>query len=213
MRAYENVMFSFYCDNIFFKKGLIEILDEARKEVGENIHHRKSELISKGSQDDDTYDWIDIVALSSKSISEKLPRRERLFDDERTGVIVFCTEKMMHVIKGLEGYENAIFISIDRGVDEVKSIFKNILSSRADSRRSMFRGTVLSKLTDREKLVTRLFKEEMSQQEISRVTKMTVKVVSHHLRSDMTKYHVNTLMEYRVKLNYVIEMKYAKLND
>lgn len=199
MRAYENVMFSIHCDDIFFKMGLVDILDAARGEIVKNGSHQRPALKS-GKND---YNWIDIVALSSKSILEKLPQKGRLFDGENTGVIVFCTDRMMNVIKGLDGYEQAIFISADADVEEIKRVFTQALINGSESRKGMLREKGLDRLNDREEWVTKLFKEEMTQQEISELTKMSVKLVSHHLRSAMTKYQVNNLLEYCVKHNYV----------
>lgn len=219
MRTYENILFSFYCDDVFLKKGLFEILEQAQNEESGGLYNGCTQkIINKCSIKDDYY-WIDIVALSSKSIFQKIPQRNRLFEDEKNGVMVFCTKKIMHLIKGMSGYENAVFIAVDAKIVEVKNIFKDILSGRKIKLNGMSsrlnldtlpdRAT-LDKLTARERLVSELFKIGKTQQEISKLTKLNVKTVSSHLRSAMSKYHVNSLLEYRVKLSNIQEIKYAQ---
>ena len=86
MRAYRNILFSFFCEDLFFKKGLFELLDSVYYESSSKCENKKS-LGRVGSDD---YLWIDIVVLSSKSIFEKLPKRDRAFGDDAAGVVVFA---------------------------------------------------------------------------------------------------------------------------
>jgi|SRR5471030_253978 len=202
MRAYGNVLFSFYCDDLFFKKGLCELLDGVYS-VSNSKDNIKNN-IKRGVVDD--YYWIDIVVLSSKSIFEKLPKRERSFGDDSHGVIVFCSENMTHVVKGVNGYENAIFFTDKLNVLEVKRVFTNIIFGGSARRREIFEKTKFGHLTDRERLVSELLKKGMSQKQISQLTGINVKTVSSHLRSAMSKYNVSNLLEYRVKLLYINEV-------
>ena len=143
------------------------------------------------------------MTLTSKSIFEKLPKRDHLFEDENIGVIVFCTEKMKHIIKGITSYENAIFLDIDISVSEVEDLFKKIMTGSNESHREHFGKMSLESLTEKEKLVSELFSKGFTQQEIGRMTRMKSKTVSSHLRSAMAKYHVKSLLEYRVKLSHI----------
>ncbi|HEJ9058995.1 TPA: helix-turn-helix transcriptional regulator [Serratia fonticola] len=149
------------------------------------------------------YHLIDVIVLSSKSIFEKLPTRDRAFDDDGIGAIVFCSVNMEHIIKGLGGYENAIFFTEELSKKEVKEALKSIIFGRDDSRKKMFERIDFDELTDRERLVSMLFKKGKNQRQISNITGINVKTVSSHLRSAMFKYHVNNVSEYRVKLSYI----------
>ncbi|WP_447886824.1 helix-turn-helix domain-containing protein [Serratia fonticola] len=144
--------------------------------------------------------------LSSKSIYEDLPKRDKVFGDDGNGVIVFCSEKMKHVIKGLSGYENAFFFTDDLSLLAVKSAFRDIMFGGSDSRKRIFERITVDRLTDREKLVSELIKKGKSQQQISKITGVNVKTVSSHLRSAMIKYHVNNVLEYIVKLSHDKDM-------
>lgn len=202
MRAYGNVLFSFYCENLFFKKGLCELLDGVYSQSNYNYGIQKK--INYGISID--YFWVDIVVLSSRSIFEKLPKRERSQDDDSTGVIVFCSENMKHVIKGVNGYENAIFFTDNLNELEVKRVLSNVIFGGSASRKDIFKKTNFDYLTEREKLVSVLLKKGMSYKEISKLTGLNIKTVSSHLRSAMSKYKVNNVLEYWVKLLYINEL-------
>ncbi|WP_067710031.1 MULTISPECIES: helix-turn-helix transcriptional regulator [unclassified Erwinia] len=199
MRAYGNVLFSFYSENLFFKKGLYELLDEVHSLS--NYSDSTKKILNYGISSD--YYWIDIVVLSSKSIFEKLPQRETSLGDDSTGVIVFCSENMKHVVKGISGYENAIFFTDNLNLVEVKRVLSNIIFGGSNNRRGIFEKTKFDQLTDREKLVSVLLKKGMSHKEISKLTGINVKTVSSHLRSAMSKYKVNNVLEYWAKLLYI----------
>jgi DNA-binding CsgD family transcriptional regulator len=203
MRAYGNILFSFYCNDLFFKKGLCELIDGvfSASNSKDNIQNN----LIRGSFDD--YYWIDIVVLSSKSIFEKLPKRARSFGDESHGVILFCSENMMHVVKGVNGYENAIFFTDKLNVLDVKRAFANIIFGGSARRREIFENTKLAHLTNRERLVSELLRKGMSQKQISQLTGINVKTVSSHLRSAMSKYNASNLLEYRIKLLYINEVR------
>ena len=79
----------------------------------------------------------------------------------------------------------------------------SIIFGGDDSRKKMFERIVFDELTDREKLVSVLFKKGKNQQQISKITGINVKTVSSHLRSAMFKYHVNNASEYSIKLSYI----------
>ncbi|WP_447907964.1 helix-turn-helix domain-containing protein [Serratia fonticola] len=203
MRACGNIFFSFYCDNLFFKKGLFELLDGVYYESKSNCENKKDPQHKVGGND---YYLIDIVVLSSKSIYEDLPKRDKVFGDDGNGVIVFCSEKMKHVIKGLSGYENAFFFTEDLSLLAVKSAFRDIIFGGSDNRKRIFERITVDRLTNREKLVSELIKKGKSQQQISKITGVNVKTVSSHLRSAMIKYHVNNVLEYIVKLSHDKDM-------
>jgi len=114
---------------------------------------------------------------------------------------------MTHVIKGMSGYENAIFFTDDLKLTEVKRVFRKIIFGGSDNRKEIFERISFDRLTDREKLVSELLEKGKSQQQISKLTGMTVKTVSSHLRSAMCKHHVNSVVEYRVKLSYLKDVK------
>lgn len=202
MRIYGNILFSFYCNDLFFKKGLVELLDDIY-----NSSDSSNEIIKKMKpklgDGKSGYHLIDVIVLSSKSIFEKLPTRDRAFDDDGIGAIVFCSVNMEHIIKGLGGYENAIFFTEELSKKEVKEALKSIIFGRDDSRKKMFERIDFDELTDRERLVSMLFKKGKNQRQISNITGINVKTVSSHLRSAMFKYHVNNVSEYRVKLSYI----------
>ncbi|HHQ6628157.1 TPA: helix-turn-helix domain-containing protein [Serratia fonticola] len=204
MLACGNILFSFYCDNIFFKKGLYELLDEVYCESKSSCEDKKDPQCKSGGKE---FYLIDIVVLSSRIIYEYLPKRDGAFGDESNGVIVFCSEKMNHVIKGLSGYENAFFFTEGFSLLEVRSVFLNIISGGDDSHEIIFKRINIDRLTDREMLVSKLIKKGKSQQQISNITGINVKTVSSHLRSAMTKYHVNNVLEYIVKISYDKDMK------
>jgi len=203
MRAYRNVLFSFFCEDLFFKKGLFELLDSVYYESSSKCENIKS--LNRVKSGD--YFWIDIVVLSSKSIFEKLPKRDRAFGDDGAGVVVFCSENMTHVIKGMSGYENTIFFTDDLKLSDVKRVFRKIIFGDSNNRKEIFEKISFDRLTDREKLVSELLEKGKSQQQISKLTGMTVKTVSSHLRSAMCKHHVNSVVEYRVKLSYLKDVK------
>ncbi len=60
MRACGNILFSFYCDNLFFKKGLFELLDGVYYESKSNCENKKDPQHKVGGND---YYLIDIVVF------------------------------------------------------------------------------------------------------------------------------------------------------
>lgn len=204
MRTYGNILFSFYCDDLFFKKGLFELLDSVYYKSNSKCNHKKN---NQSRVENGDYYWIDIVVLSSKSIFEDLPKRDREFCDDSNGVIVFCSENMKHIIKGVRGYEHAFFFTEDLNLFKVKNVFRSVIFGGSDSRKEIFEKIIFDGLTGREKLVSELLKNGKSQQQISKITGINVKTVSSHLRSAMSKYHVNNALEYIVKLSYIEDMK------
>lgn len=196
MRAYKNVLFSFYCDDIFFKTGLYDMLDDVFNESKDNsnIDHNFNA---------EEYICIDIVVLSSRNVFEKPPVRSDVTSESSHGVIVFCSEHVKHVIRGLSGYERAIFFTDHTNIAEMKEVFSKIISCGLKFRNGVFFHESLKKLTHREVVVSTLFKQGNSQAQISCITGMGVKTVSSHLRSAMDKYYVNNTIEYLVKLSYV----------
>ncbi|WP_390902399.1 helix-turn-helix transcriptional regulator [Winslowiella toletana] len=89
----------------------------------------------------------------------------------------------------------------------MKRAFRKIIFGGSDNRKEIFERISFDRLTDREKLVSELLEKGKSQQQISKLTGMTVKTVSSHLRSAMCKHHVNSVVEYRVKLSYLKDVK------
>ncbi|OKP17531.1 hypothetical protein BSQ40_28525 [Serratia fonticola] len=122
-------------------------------------------------------------------------------------MIIFCSEKMKNVIRGLSGYENAFFFSEGPSLLEVQDVFVDIIFGGSDSHKSIFERTTIDRLTDREALVSELIKRGKSQQQISNITGVNVKTVSSHLRSAMIKYHVSNVLEYIVKMSYGKDIK------
>lgn len=204
MQVCGNILFSFYCDDLFFKKGISELLDNVYYESKYNYEDKKDpKFKARGGN----YYLIDIVILSSRNIYEYLPKRDGVFGDDGNAVIVFCSKKMKHVVKGLSGYENAFFFTEGFSLLEVENVFRNIIFGGNDSRARIFERITVDRLTKREKLVSELIKKGKSQQQISNITGVNVKTVSSHLRSAMIKYHVNNVLEYIVKLSHDKDMK------
>lgn len=209
MRAYGNILFSFYCSDLFFKKGLFELLDNVYN-ASSSEYDRQNVKYTVGSDD---YYWVDIVVLSSKSIFEELPKRNKEFGDgdsdgNSVGVIVFCTENMMNVIKGVNGYENAFFFTEKLSLLNVNEVFRSIIFGGGESRKRIFEKIHFDRLTNRERLVSELILKGKSQKQISNLTGINVKTVSSHLRSAMIKYHVNSVLEYIMKLSYIEDVNY-----
>jgi len=210
MRSYGNVLFSFYCEDIFFKKGLLDLLDQVYDEEGSLFNKERN--IRHISESNSFY-AINIVVLSSKCIFEKLPKIDKTFIDDDIGVVVFCSENMMHIIKGVSGYENAFFFTYNLNLSEVKSVFKKIIFGGEKSREIFFKEITLDKLTNREWLISELFNNGKTQSQINDMTGLSIKTISSHLRSAMNKYHVKNTLEYRIKLSNINKMRFNKLND
>lgn len=156
-------------------------------------------LINRHESRYNDYFQADIVVLSSRSIFEKLPERSPSLD--RGGaVIVFCTFSMSEVVRGIRGYENALFIAPDTGLDKILNIFKMVMFGSPLIRNNLFVRTENLALTNKERKVSDLLRKGLSHNEISTITGITPKTVSSHLRSAMQKYKVSTLLEYRIKL-------------
>ena len=68
MLAYGNVLFSIYCEDVYYRKGLVEILDKLY--ISKAPKNKLKKLSSM--KDNANYFLADIVVLSSKSIFEKM---------------------------------------------------------------------------------------------------------------------------------------------
>ncbi|MFF6013390.1 LuxR C-terminal-related transcriptional regulator [Rahnella sp. R3(2024)] len=194
MLSYGNSLFSIYCKDYYFKVGLQKLLDDIYHSHVVNVR-----LINRHESRYNDYFQADIVVLSSRSIFEKLPERS-LSPDRRGAVIVFCTFSMSEVVRGIRGYENALFIAPDTGLDQILDIFKIVMFGSPLIRDNLFLRTENLALTNKERRVSDLLRKGLSHNEISSITGITPKTVSSHLRSAMQKYKVSTLMEYRIKL-------------
>lgn len=194
MLSYGNSLFSIYCKDYYFKVGLQKLLDDIYHSHVVNVR-----LINRHESRYNDYFQADIVVLSSRSIFEKLPERSPSLD--RGGaVIVFCTFSMSEVVRGIRGYENALFIAPDTGLDQILNIFKMVMFGSPLIRNNLFVRTENLALTNKERKVSDLLRKSLSHNEISTITGITPKTVSSHLRSAMQKYKVSTLLEYRIKL-------------
>jgi len=194
MLSYGNSLFSIYCKDYYFKIGLQKLLDDIYHSHVVNVR-----LINRHESRYNDYFQADIVVLSSRSIFEKLPERSSSLD--RGGaVIVFCTFSMSEVVRGIRGYENALFIAPDTGLDQILNIFKMVMFGSPLIRNNLFVRTENLALTNKERKVSDLLRKGLSHNEISTITGITPKTVSSHLRSAMQKYKVSTLLEYRIKL-------------
>lgn len=194
MLSYGNSLFSIYCKDYYFKVGLQKLLDDIYHSHVVNVR-----LINRHESRYNDYFQADIVVLSSRSIFEKLPERSPSLD--RGGaVIVFCTFSMSEVVRGIRGYENALFIAPDTGLDQILNIFKMVMFGSPLIRNNLFVRTENLALTNKERKVSDLLRKGLSHNEISTITGITPKTVSSHLRSAMQKYKVSTLLEYRIKL-------------
>jgi DNA-binding NarL/FixJ family response regulator len=194
MLSYGNSLFSIYCKDYYFKIGLQKLLDDIYHSHVVNVR-----LINRHESRYNDYFQADIVVLSSRSIFEKLPERSPSLD--RGGaVIVFCTFSMSEVVRGIRGYENALFIAPDTGLDQILNIFKMVMFGSPLIRNNLFVRTENLALTNKERKVSDLLRKGLSHNEISTITGITPKTVSSHLRSAMQKYKVSTLLEYRIKL-------------
>lgn len=192
--SYGNSLFSIYCKDYYFKVGLQKLLDDIYHSHVVNVR-----LINRHESRYNDYFQADIVVLSSRSIFEKLPERSPSLD--RGGaVIVFCTFSMSEVVRGIRGYENALFIAPDTGLDQILNIFKMVMFGSPLIRNNLFVRTENLALTNKERKVSDLLRKGLSHNEISTITGITPKTVSSHLRSAMQKYKVSTLLEYRIKL-------------
>ncbi len=194
MLSYGNSLFSIYCKDYYFKVGLQKLLDDIYHSHVVNVR-----FINRHESRYNDYFQADIVVLSSRSIFEKLPERSPSLD--RGGaVIVFCTFSMSEVVRGIRGYENALFIAPDTGLDQILNIFKMVMFGSPLIRNNLFVRTENLALTNKERKVSDLLRKGLSHNEISTITGITPKTVSSHLRSAMQKYKVSTLLEYRIKL-------------
>lgn len=194
MLSYGNSLFSIYCKDYYFKVGLQKLLDDIYHSHVVNVR-----LINRHESRYNDYFQADIVVLSSRSIFEKLPERSPSLD--RGGaVIVFCTFSMSEVVRGIRGYENALFIAPDTGLDQILNIFKMVMFGSPLIRNNLFVRTENLALTNKERKVSDLLRKGLSHNEISTITGITPKTVSSHLSSAMQKYKVSTLLEYRIKL-------------
>lgn len=194
MLSYGNSLFSIYCKDYYFKVGLQKLLDDIYHSHVVNVR-----LINRHESRYNDYFQADIVVLSSRSIFEKLPERSPSLD--RGGaVIVFCSFSMSEVVRGIRGYENALFIAPDTGLDQILNIFKMVMFGSPLIRNNLFVRTENLALTNKERKVSDLLRKGLSHNEISTITGITPKTVSSHLRSAMQKYKVSTLLEYRIKL-------------
>ncbi|RBQ35611.1 hypothetical protein C2125_02645 [Rahnella aquatilis] len=194
MLSYGNSLFSIYCKDYYFKVGLQKLLDDIYHSHVVNVR-----LINRHESRYNDYFQADIVVLSSRSIFEKLPERSPSLD--RGGaVIVSCTFSMSEVVRGIRGYENALFIAPDTGLDQILNIFKMVMFGSPLIRNNLFVRTENLALTNKERKVSDLLRKGLSHNEISTITGITPKTVSSHLRSAMQKYKVSTLLEYRIKL-------------
>lgn len=194
MLSYGNSLFSIYCKDYYFKVGLQKLLDDIYHSHVVNVR-----LINRHESRYNDYFQADIVVLSSRSIFEKLPERSPSLD--RGGaVIVFCTFSMSEVVRGIRGYENALFIAPDTGLDQILNIFKMVMFGSPLIRNNLFVRTENLALTNKDRKVSDLLRKGLSHNEISTITGITPKTVSSHLRSAMQKYKVSTLLEYRIKL-------------
>jgi len=200
MLSYGNSLFSIYCKDYYFKVGLQKLLDDIYHSHVVNVR-----LINRHESRYNDYFQADIVVLSSRSIFEKLPERSPSLD--RGGaVIVFCTFSMSEVVRGIRGYENALFIAPDTGLDQILNIFKMVMFSSPLIRNNLFVRTENLALTNKERKVSDLLRKGLSHNEISTITGITPKTVSSHLRSAMQKYKVSTLLEYRIKLIHMQQL-------
>lgn len=200
MLSYGNSLFSIYCKDYYFKVGLQKLLDDIYHSHVVNVR-----LINRHESRYNDYFQADIVVLSSRSIFEKLPERS-LSPDRRGAVIVFCTFSMSEVVRGIRGYENALFIAPDTGLDQILDIFKIVMFGSPLIRDNLFLRTENLALTNKERRVSDLLRKGLSHNEISSITGITPKTVSSHLRSAMQKYKVSTLMEYRIKLIHMQQL-------
>jgi DNA-binding NarL/FixJ family response regulator len=200
MLSYGNSLFSIYCKDYYFKVGLQKLLDDIYHSHVVNVR-----LINRHESRYNDYFQADIVVLSSRSIFEKLPERSPSLD--RGGaVIVFCTFSMSEVVRGIRGYENALFIAPDTGLDQILNIFKMLMFGSPLIRNNLFVRTENLALTNKERKVSDLLRKGLSHNEISTITGITPKTVSSHLRSAMQKYKVSTLLEYRIKLIHMQQL-------
>lgn len=203
MLAYGNVLFSIYCKDVYYRKGLVEILDKLYISKAPKNKLKKLSYM----KDNANYFLADIVVLSSKSIFEKMPIREQSPNNDV--VIVLCSENMSHIIRGMKGYDNTLFINDDIAIDEVSEIFSQIIFGSECSRKNLFEKKKYVCLTSKEKKVSELLKKGLNQQQIATVIGINAKTVSSHLRSTMAKYSVSNILEYRVKLQHMSLLDYG----
>lgn len=205
MLAYGNVLFSIYCEDVYYRKGLVEILD--RLYVSTAPTNKLKKLSSMGATT--TFFLADIVVLSSKSIFEKMPLRERTSNSEDGVVIVFCSRNMSHIIRGMKGYDNTLFIEHDISIDKVSDIFSQVMFGTECSRRTLFEKRRFVCLTSKEKRVSELLKKGLNQQQIAVAIGINAKTVSSHIRSAMAKFRVSNVLEFRVKLQHMSVIDYG----
>lgn len=202
MLAYGNVLFSIYCEDVYYRKGLVEILNKLYISIAPK---NKLKKISSRKVNENFF-LADIVVLSSKSIFERMPIRERSSNNDV--VIVFCSINMWHIIRGMEGYENTLFIQHNISIDNVSEIFSQIIFGTECSRKTLFEKRKFVSLTSKERKVSELLKKGLNQQQIATVIGINAKTVSSHLRSAMAKYCVSNILEYRVKLQHMSLLDY-----
>ncbi|EHH6605191.1 hypothetical protein J6Z66_003134 [Escherichia coli] len=205
MLAYGNVLFSVYCSDFYFKKGLTELVEQLYISAAPANRQAK---ISGGSAKVEFF-FADIVVLSSKSLFEKLPARNQSLGNDSNGVIVFCSENMSHVVHGIAGYENALILPNNISLTEISTLFLQLIFGKDISRKSLFTKCRTVNLTRKERCVSELLRKGLDQRQIVESTGMSAKAVSSHLRSAMMKYNVTSLMEYRVKLLYIHDHGYG----
>lgn len=203
MLAYGNVLFSIYCEDFYYRKGLVDIIDKLYLSEAPLKKLRKLNS-GVGSQ----FFQADIVVLSSKSIFEKMPNRENLEKRNGSLSVVFSSKNMFNIISGINGYENSLFLPYDIEMGKVREVFYELIFGSDASRRMLFEKKNLVNLTSKEKKISQLFNDGLNQQQIAKSLGLNAKTVSSHLRNAMMKYQVGSLIEYRVKLKY---MKSANL--
>ena len=209
MRIYGNFFLSFYCDDVFFKNGIVNVLDE----ISQENKAREGGRVKYINNEHFDFFWIDVLVFSSHFVYKAIPKRNFVFDQESSFVIVFCSESMMRIIKGITGYETSLFISLRTGVMEVKKIFQSIFWGGKEDGLCNATKVHLGCLTHKEKVLSSLLKKGMSQMEISLITSTPIKSVSSKLRSAMSKYYVDNLLEYRLKLIIIDEISPRNLSD
>lgn len=203
MLAYGNVLFSIYCEDIYYRKGLIEILNDLYVSTAPKNKLKKSRSMNGNTG----FFQADIVVLSSKSIFEKMPVREKSTSNDV--VIVFCSQNMSHIIRGMRGYDNTLFIQHDISIDKMSEIFSQIIFGTECSRKNIFEKRAFVCLTSKEKKVSELLKKGMNQQQIAMAIGINAKTVSSHLRSAMAKHRVSNILEYRIKLQNMSLLDYG----
>lgn len=195
-------LFSIRCEDIFFKIGIQEVF----KVICSSIISLNTNSIPCKLEIND-YFFIDIIVLSSKAIYEKVPE-EIINKRNHHAAIIFCSESMENILTGITGYDLVLFISTGVKLYKLSKIFCVILFGTKDARKSLFARTGLPPLNSNEIRVSLLLSKGLNQHDISRLTGITTKSVSLHLRSAMTKFKVKTLLEYRVKLSRINTLDY-----